>query len=595
MEIELNGNGNGDGDGAGNGNRRAKWTVLVYFAADNDLEEMAYQNLQSMKKVGSTNKVNIVAQLDTRLVGRTFRFLLRGAETTLDEDSLNPPLGEVNTGDPKELTNFIVWGMESFPADHYMLILWGHGEGFEDQDHADRVAARTIDKVVHKQESLVALNKKYAGVTSVSLRRHCPGESSPSPAGIRARAFVSIDGTEDQTILSLSEEDIVNLDGPRESSLLEDNSDVLTQGISLLKDNQDVLTIGELSSALRDALDTVKGDGHETSTKKIDVLGLDLCMMGMSETAYHLRDSVDMMIASEDTVPRDGWPYERILSALVKFPKATPEQVSTIIVREYLLFYRDQQKDVTMSACRLEKTKALVAALENLTSDLVGRLSKGKSRGPVLVARALAQEFYMRDYVDLYDFCLHLGRACDNETIRDNCEAVMNAIHAVMEPGDNPSKTEFSSENLVNSFGFSGHRLRDSHGVSIYFPCISLSPRYGSLDFAIDSGWNNFLSQFVEPFGAAREKLKGVIPARSGIGLFAPAEKFDGDDPNDPCPSFNSLVNNVKTECGRPPRIPVMPETLVPRHPFAATSRRKRASVIGMKNEEEKQYQGGKR
>src|SRR5215468_4599502 len=58
-------------------NHVAKWTVMVYFAADNDLEEKAIADLNEMKKVGSTDEVNIVAQLDSRGRGNTFRFRLR--------------------------------------------------------------------------------------------------------------------------------------------------------------------------------------------------------------------------------------------------------------------------------------------------------------------------------------------------------------------------------------------------------------------------------------------------------------------------------------------------------------------------------------
>src|SRR5262245_31072502 len=125
----------------------AKWTVMVYFAADNDLEEEAIADLKEMKKVGSTDEVKIVAQLDSRGRGKTFRFLIGDEQTTLDEDVVDD-LPEINTGDPGELTKFINWGAKHHQAEKYMLVLWGHGRGWEDLDNSDRAAAPTTDAVI---------------------------------------------------------------------------------------------------------------------------------------------------------------------------------------------------------------------------------------------------------------------------------------------------------------------------------------------------------------------------------------------------------------------------------------------------------------
>ena len=43
---------------------RAKWTVMVYMAGDNNLESAAMVDLKEMARVGSTSAVNIVVQLD---------------------------------------------------------------------------------------------------------------------------------------------------------------------------------------------------------------------------------------------------------------------------------------------------------------------------------------------------------------------------------------------------------------------------------------------------------------------------------------------------------------------------------------------------
>ncbi len=43
---------------------QADWTILVYLAGDNNLEESAIIDLNEMEQVGSTNNINIVVEMD---------------------------------------------------------------------------------------------------------------------------------------------------------------------------------------------------------------------------------------------------------------------------------------------------------------------------------------------------------------------------------------------------------------------------------------------------------------------------------------------------------------------------------------------------
>lgn len=45
------------------------WTVLVYFAGQNNLRKYEVKNMLDLEKVGSTDKVNLVGQFDTGLRG----------------------------------------------------------------------------------------------------------------------------------------------------------------------------------------------------------------------------------------------------------------------------------------------------------------------------------------------------------------------------------------------------------------------------------------------------------------------------------------------------------------------------------------------
>jgi Clostripain family len=499
-------------------NEMAKWTVMVYFAADNDLDEEAIANLKMMKRVGSTKEVNIVAQLDSRGRGSTYRFLLQDELSSLDEDVVGEPLPEINTGDPRELTDFIKWGMKEFPAQHTMLVLWGHGRGWENQDNAVRAAPLTTDVIHYKKRGGEELQGWSVARTSNSeIRRFL------RPAdGIDSMRLGNIFHSGGPITCQYSG-GYVGRYLPAGQFKDQDNEDVVgfltdqTAG-EALESSQDVLRMDELSSALAKALDGKK-------KRKIDILGMDSCLMGMIEVGYQVRESVDYLVATEDTIPDDGWPYDHILARLVDCPDLTPEDFSSTIVREYLIHYREYEKEVAKSACNLNWSQSLVSSLKVLANELRNRLSEDEVRLAVLGSRATAQTFYVKDYVDLYDFCSKLEKLCPDEKVKSGCAKLMNVIRLSKTEDDekgNPSQGHETKNNFVSEYGFIGHRMRGSNGVSIYFPIVAPSPKYADLPFAKDSEWYGFLNELAGLFPEIEnsredEGAGGSAPLGSGV------------------------------------------------------------------------------
>jgi type II secretory pathway pseudopilin PulG len=115
----------------------AEWTVLVYLDADNNLEREAVDDFVEMASAGSSPEVNIVVQFD-RIPGYdsrygnwtgTKRFLVQQGMTPDPANALSD-LGEANMGAPQTLSDFISWGMASYPARHTAVIIWNHGDGW---------------------------------------------------------------------------------------------------------------------------------------------------------------------------------------------------------------------------------------------------------------------------------------------------------------------------------------------------------------------------------------------------------------------------------------------------------------------------------
>jgi len=119
--------------------QEADWTLFIYGNGNNELEPEMRQAMLDAEKVGSCSHVHVVMQIgraDYELVQ-----LLRQNVPQKDEDrwsgvrryligkghsELLEELGLVNMADPKQLYNFLKWGMVSYPAKRYLLILGGH-------------------------------------------------------------------------------------------------------------------------------------------------------------------------------------------------------------------------------------------------------------------------------------------------------------------------------------------------------------------------------------------------------------------------------------------------------------------------------------
>lgn len=108
------------------------WTVMVYMSGDSSLAEQMPQDLAEMKEVGSGDGLEVIVLADSSSVGdtRLLRILEHGEEAIPLAD-VDPLWGdELNLGAPEVLVDFVKWAAASYPADRYMLDLWGHGSGW---------------------------------------------------------------------------------------------------------------------------------------------------------------------------------------------------------------------------------------------------------------------------------------------------------------------------------------------------------------------------------------------------------------------------------------------------------------------------------
>jgi len=185
-----------------------KWTIIVYMAADNDLESAAIADLNELEAVRYNAQVSVLALVDRNPAydmtngnwSDTRLFEIRtdpgGINSTIVSTRLDcPELGlssetetELNTADPLVLSRLIDFAKRSYPAEHYALFVWGHGTGWRngtfagtsqatvravafDDTHGQYMALPSFGRAIaDKGLSLIGFDTCYAAVLELAYQ-----------------------------------------------------------------------------------------------------------------------------------------------------------------------------------------------------------------------------------------------------------------------------------------------------------------------------------------------------------------------------------------------------------------------------------------
>ncbi|MEN3186974.1 MAG: clostripain-related cysteine peptidase [Atribacterota bacterium] len=348
--------------------KASDWTLLIFMNGDNDLENDAWQDLNSMEMVGSTERVNIIVQMDTPKTGAYRYRVTQDEDPSLVTSPILESLGRVDMGDYRSLIDFVRFGVQNYPASRYALILWNHGGGFRKRD-------------------------------------------------------ISFDFSTGHAI-----------------------------------------TIPQLAYALSQTKSIIG--------KNLDLLGMDACLMAMVEVAYEVRNYANVMVASEEFVPGEGWDYAGFLQILVHSPSMGERELARAIIDTYVDSYL--RVGVTQSAIDLKAVATLAQSLDTLAQAVLG-----DSRTPPNLYLYLGdQALYFGDY-DFVDLGSLLGLwhgwpTIQDLTVREKAGLARDAL----------AQTVFyERNNLGKSLG----------GLSVYFPYQSYDPKYDTLSFASSTSWDDML------------------------------------------------------------------------------------------------------
>lgn len=117
-------------------------------------------DINQMELSGSDANLNVIVQIGFN-AGHTYRYYvtLDQKKTEIRSPCATAPNGEtVNPGDPDALHDFITWGKTNFPADHYAIVLAGHGQGWQGTMLFDNLDHLTLAEL---SSGLGALGAKF--------------------------------------------------------------------------------------------------------------------------------------------------------------------------------------------------------------------------------------------------------------------------------------------------------------------------------------------------------------------------------------------------------------------------------------------------
>ncbi len=167
----------------------AEWTLMCFLNADNNLDPYGVQDMDEMKKIGSTDQFNFIVLVDREKGPAKLVRIEKGKEVVLKE------MGEIDMGDYKQLVSFVKFCKDNYPAKRYILDIWNHGAGwkkrtdgkimkgisYDDQSGNNistpqlKIACAEIEKILGKKLDVMSHDACLMGMLEICAEQyeHC--------------------------------------------------------------------------------------------------------------------------------------------------------------------------------------------------------------------------------------------------------------------------------------------------------------------------------------------------------------------------------------------------------------------------------------
>lgn len=419
----------------------ADWTLLVYAQANNSLAPFALKNFSDMAQIGSSDRVNALVQWYQASQPGIWRYKIEKGKMVLDECN-----GQNTDGcGAAELVDSMRWAVKKYPAKRYALVLWDHGLGI-------------LDPAWKKTQSFGKDRQDFFVFDQALVRQH---------------PRIQIDG--------------LTIDGEVTFSKSVESFAPEGSGRSILF-NEHTRTYMD-SKGLALALNTIKTS--VLGNRKIDLLGMDACLMAMVEIGYLARNSAQYLVASQEIELAYGWNYLTLLS-LFAAASNEPCKVAQSIVEAYGAYYQDKTQFFTQSAVNLENIDPLKNAINAVVAGVRECKAQG-DRGAVNLiakqARYNCLQLSPSHYVDLHSFLSEFTKGLNGIQIQG-----WKLASALQQLKNTIAMCQHVIEQTVIANN-AGKCLARAKGLSIYFPLGRVDASYLTTAFAQESLWLGFIQE----------------------------------------------------------------------------------------------------
>lgn len=244
---------------------------------------------------------------------------------------------------------------------------------------------------------------------------------------------------------------------------------------------------------------------EQKTGKTPDIIAFDACLMAQAEVAYELKDAAQYLVASEEVIGGDGYPYKAILPAIDKAiseGRSEPGDIAAVFVEEGKKV--NEKSTFTLSAINLAAMEDVVSAADRLATHIL----EGKAKiEDVRAAVKQTQHFNARsgpmppydDYRDLGDLAekLDASPAITDPEIKQDIATLREAL-----------KSAVVKEQHMDDEVFEG-----SKGLSIYAPrrkksiSIPLIAEYDKTLLASGTSWGELVKKLAD-YDALVEEAK---------------------------------------------------------------------------------------
>lgn len=272
-----------------------------------------------------------------------------------------------------------------------------------------------------------------------------------------------------------------------------------TKGISYDDDSGNHITVKQVGAVL-----------HELAAKRgqpFEIIAYDACLMQMAEVADEVIGAANYQVASEETEPLDGWPYDGVLAGLVANPTWNGAEFGKHIVQAYADSYdggTQGDNDTTQSVIDLGRFAEFKAAADKFTAVLQANPAHAAALTEAIEA---SQSYAEPDHKDMVDFIDQVTARITDQVVVDAANGLKAAL----------------TDKVVLASAITGSGLESSKGLAVWLPTWtsqSMLSRYKELNWASATQWDEFVTSITAAGGDGGEDPEEGKSARNALRAF---------------------------------------------------------------------------